>query len=208
MWTSPHDCLGFLTAWQLDSKKAYSKCIGGSGRSVKVKSWKLFSDTYATFYQSEQVTEPAQIQEEGKQTSPLDERCGKEFVVIFNPPQHKLFLRMVLPSTLSFECPAGLLPMTWSEVGFLLSLFTPNPQSASSTGSVPHKVTLAIHSQQHLYSGQDISTICWDEFLPSSATSSDPRKASRSLRTAFNTVSESLLECPICLIAIMMLHSK
>lgn len=43
----------------------YSKCIGGSGRSLKAKSWKLYSDTSATFCWSEQVTGPAQIQKEG-----------------------------------------------------------------------------------------------------------------------------------------------
>ena len=64
-----------------------------------------------------------------------------------------------------FECPAGSLPMTCGEVGFLLAFFPPNPQSAPGAGSVPHEVTLAIHSQQYLYPEKNVPTVCWDEFF-------------------------------------------
>lgn len=64
MWAFPRGYLGSLTAWQLDSKEY---CRGRKEwKILKVKALKLSSDTFARVYWSEQVTEPAQIREEGK----------------------------------------------------------------------------------------------------------------------------------------------
>lgn len=87
---------------------------------------------------------------------------------------------MLLPSTLRSECPAGLPPMTLSEVGFLLFPLYPNLHENASNTVLGSIVSSAILFKQHLFPGQDMSTVCWDKSFASSTTFSDPRKATLS----------------------------
>ena len=70
--------LGFLTAWQLGSKRENTKATC----SLTAYAWNSYSVTSATFCWSEQITRPLHIHEHRKQTPSLD-GMTKNFVAVF-----------------------------------------------------------------------------------------------------------------------------